>query len=122
MPWNVSADTITIESGPRRPGERFLRRYGLRIGVLAGLVEAVLLWQAGLGLLLVPIAIVAVVGYVWARRRLHPIVREPLRVVAIAQGVAGLVPLAIASILMAFAVVGVVAIIVVLLMIGRRRL
>jgi hypothetical protein len=122
MPWNVSGETITIEPGPQRWPARFLRRHGLRIALVAGLLEALVIWHAGFGLLLVPLGVLAVVSYFWARRRVAPVLREPLRVVAMAQAVAGLVPLAIASLVMALALVGVVALIVGLLLLGRRRL
>jgi hypothetical protein len=121
--WNVSGETLTLEEGGgRRSPSAWLRQNGLKIAVVLGVVEAVVAWRLGLTQVMVPVALLAVLGYLWARRRFPPSVRRPLWVVTVAQAVAGLVPLAIgAGIVIAVILGSLLLVIMLLVLLGDRR-
>jgi len=120
--WNISGETVTLESGPRRPVEGFLNRYGLRIAVVLGLVEAVLAWAAGFTLEMLLIGLLSVLGYLWARRRVPRAIRRPLWVVAMAQGIAGLAPLAVGAGMFVALMIGALLLVIgLLVLLGDRR-
>src|SRR5438105_15681706 len=89
--WNLSTDQITLEQKPpRRSPMRWLRENSIRISVIAGVVEAVVAWQAGFRWLWL-LGVTAVLGYLYVRRRVPQPLRRPLWMVAMSQAVAGIV-------------------------------
>jgi hypothetical protein len=120
--WTVSGETVTLETGPRRPLESFLARYGLRIAVILGLVEALVAWAGGFTLVMLLVGLLAILGYLWARRRVPRRLRRPLGVLGMAQGIAGLAPLAVgAGLLVAVMIGGLLLLIMLLVLLGDRR-
>jgi hypothetical protein len=89
--WNISGDTLTLEERGRSP-RRWLERNRLRLAVALGLAEAVVALVQGFASLMLPIALLAVLGYFWVRRRVSPGLRVPLWIVAVAQAIAGAAP------------------------------
>jgi hypothetical protein len=120
--WNLSTDRVTLEEKPRRRSPaRWLRENSIRIAVLAGVIEAVLAWQAGFRWLWL-VGVAAVVGYLYVRRRVPLAMRRPLWMVAMSQAVAGIVLPAIFGLFFIFAVVGgLMLVILVLVMLGDLR-
>jgi len=120
--WNLSTDRVTLEEKPpRRSPARWLRENSIRIAVLAGVIEAVLAWQAGFRWLWL-VGVAAVVGYLYVRRRVPLAMRRPLWMVAMSQAVAGIVLPAIFGLFFIFAVVGgLMLVILVLVMLGDLR-
>jgi len=120
--WNLSTDRVTLEEKPsRRSPARWLRENSIRISVLAGVIEAVLAWQAGFRWLWL-VGVAAVVGYLYVRRRVPMALRRPLWMVAMSQAVAGIVLPAIFGLFFIFAVVGgLMLVILVLVMLGDLR-
>jgi len=120
--WNLSTDRVTLEEKPpRRSPARWLRENSIRIAVLAGVIEAVLAWQAGFRWLWL-VGVAAVVGYLYVRRRVPQAMRRPLWMVAMSQAVAGIVLPAIFGLFFIFAVVsGLMLVILVLVMLGDLR-
>jgi hypothetical protein len=120
--WNVSGETITLESGRRRPVEGFLARYGLRIAIVVGVVEAVLAWVYGFERYLLVFALAVVFGYIWARRRLPRPLRRPAWVLAASQVIAGLAPLAVGAGLLIAVMIGALLLVIgLLVLLGDRR-
>jgi hypothetical protein len=119
--WNVSGDALTIEPRERRSPTRWLSQNGLRIAVVLGLAEAVVAWTNGFRLEMTLIGVVAVLLYLNIRHRLPQVVRRPLWVVVMAQGIAGLVlPLITVGIFVFVLVSGLLLIVLVLVMLGDR--
>jgi hypothetical protein len=119
--WNVSGDALTIEPRERRSPTRWLSQNGLRIAVLLGLAEAVIAWTNGFRVEMTLIGVVAVLLYLNIRHRLPQVVRRPLWVVVMAQGIAGLVlPLITVGVFMFVLVSGLLLVVLVLVMLGDR--
>jgi len=120
--WNVAGETITLEGGRRRPVEGFLVRYGLRIALVVGVLEALLAWSYGFEKWLLVFALAVVFGYVWVRRRLPRPLRRPAWVLAASQVGARLVPMAVGAGLLIAAMIGVLLLIIgLLVLLGDRR-
>jgi hypothetical protein len=120
--WNVSGETLTLEDGGRRRPSEWLRRNSLKIAVILGVVEAIVAWRLHLTVVMVPVGILAVLGYMWARKRVPAAVRRPLWVVAAAQAIAGLAPLALgAGLAIAAIVAALLLVILLLVLLGDRR-
>ena len=78
----ITVPDLTLEQKPpRRTPVRWLRENSIRIAVLAGVIEAVLAWQAGFRWLWL-VGVAAVVGYLYVRRRVPLAMRRPLWMVA----------------------------------------
>jgi hypothetical protein len=119
--WNISGDALTIEPRQRRTPAKWLNQNSLRIAVVAGLFEAVIAWHDGFRVEMTLIGVVAVLLYLNVRHRLPQVVRRPLWVVVMAQGIAGLVlPLIYVGIFMFALVGGLLLIVLVLVMLGDR--
>ena len=119
--WNISGDALTIEPRERRSPTRWLSQNGLRIAVVLGLAEAVVAWADGFRVEMTLIGVVAVLVYLNIRHRLPQVVRRPLWVVVMAQGIAGLVlPLIYVGVFMFALVGGLLLIVLVLVMLGDR--
>ena len=119
--WNVSGDALTIEPRERRSPTRWLSQNGLRIAVILGLAEAVVAWADGFRVEMTLIGVVAVLLYLNIRHRLPQVVRRPLWVVVMAQGIAGLVlPLIYVGVFMFALVGGLLLVVLVLVMLGDR--
>ena len=88
--WNISGDALTIEPRERRSPAKWLNQNSLRIAVVAGLIEAVIAWHDGFRVEMTLIGVVAVLLYLNVRHRLPQVIRRPLWVVVMAQGIAGL--------------------------------
>jgi hypothetical protein len=119
--WNISGDALTIEPRERRSPTRWLSQNGLRIAVVLGLAEAVIAWTNGFRVEMTLIGVVAVLIYLNIRHRLPQVVRRPLWVVVMAQGIAGLVlPLITVGVFMFVLVSGLLLVVLVLVMLGDR--
>jgi hypothetical protein len=117
--WNVSGDALTIEPRERRSPSRWLRQNSLRIAVVLGLVEAVVMWADGHRLLMTVIGVAAVAGYLNVRHRLPEAIRRPLWIVVMAQAIAGLtLPLVYIGIGMLVIVGGLLLVVLALVMLG----
>ena len=120
--WNISSDAITVEQSPGRSPSRWLRQNGLKIAVVAGLIEAVLAYVTGHALLMTVIGILSVIIYLNLRHRIPVRVRRPLWIVVMAQAIAGLL---LPAITVGFFIASILAvgllIVLVLVMLGDRR-
>jgi hypothetical protein len=120
--WNVSGDTVTLEEGGGRSPARWFRKNALRIAIVLGVVEAVVAWTQGWGLAMVVVGLLAVLGYISVRDRVPYVLRRPLWVVAVAQAVAGLLPLALGAGLLIASMIGALLLVILLLVVlGDRR-
>ena len=120
--WNISGDGMTIEQTKRRTPMGWLRDNSLKLAIVIGLAEAAVAyfkgWQIFVGLL----ALVAVFGYWWVRRRVPQSVRRPLWIVATSQAIAGLaVPALFAGMFIAIAVGAILLLIMLLVLLGDLR-
>ena len=121
--WNVSSDPMTLEQRPaRRSPIRWLRDNSIRIAVVVGFVEAAVAWQLGFYRVLWLVAMIAVLSYLWLRRRAPRVLRRPLWVLAMSQAVAGITVTAISGLYFIAAVVGgLLLLIFVLVLLGDLR-
>ena len=120
--WNLSSDQVTLEQKPRRRSPvRWLRDNSIRIAVVVGFVEAAFAWHAGFRLMWL-VGVLAVLSYLYLRRRVPVAVRRPLWVVAMSQAVAGIVVPAIFGLFFFAAIVGaLLLVIMVLVLLGDLR-
>jgi hypothetical protein len=120
--WNLSSDQVTLEQKPRRRSPvRWVRDNSIRIAVVVGFVEAAFAWHAGFRLMWL-VGVLAVLSYLYLRRRVPPAARRPLWVVAMSQAVAGIVVPAIFGLFFFAAIVGaLLLVIMVLLLLGDLR-
>ena len=120
--WNLSSDQVTLEQKPRRRSPvRWLRDNSIRIAVVVGFVEAAFTWHVGFRLMWL-VGVLAVLSYLYLRRRVPVAVRRPLWVVAMSQAVAGIVVPAIFGLFFFAAIVGaLLLVIMVLVLLGDLR-
>jgi hypothetical protein len=120
--WNLSTDQVTLEQKPgRRSPARWVRDNSIRIAVVVGFVEAALAWHVGFRLMWL-VGVLAVLSYLYLRRRVPAAVRRPLWVVAMSQAVAGIVVPAIFGLFFFAAIVGaLLLVIMVLVLLGDLR-
>ena len=120
----LDADGRSIEPPPGKVGA-WLRRYRLRIALVVGVVEAIILWGwhhwfFG-SLLALVIAITAVYAYVrYARNLKNQTLRQVAWIVAFSQGVAALIPAAIGFVAFSLVIFGVIALLVLLMILLGR--
>ncbi len=121
--WNLSSDQVTLEQRERRSPGRWLYRHSLRIAVIAGVVEAAVAWSMGISsFAMLLLGVLAVLVYFNVRTRVPRRVRRPLWVVAVAQGVAGiLVPAVVTSIVIGAVIGTLLLLIMLLVLLGDRR-
>ena len=120
--WNLSSDQVTLEQKPRRRSPvRWVRDNSIRIAVVVGFVEAAFAWHVGFRLMWL-VGVVAVLSYLYLRRRVPPAARRPLWVVAMSQAVAGIVVPALFGLFFFAAIVGaLLLVIMVLVLLGDLR-
>ncbi|HEV8451875.1 MAG TPA: hypothetical protein VGQ45_10605 [Gaiellales bacterium] len=120
--WNLSSDQVTLEQKPRRRSPvRWLRDNSIRIAVVVGFVEAAFAWHVGFRLMWL-VGVLAVLSYLYLRRRVPVAARRPLWVVAMSQAVAGIVVPAIFGLFFFAAIVGaLLLVIMVLVLLGDLR-
>jgi hypothetical protein len=116
--WNISGDTLTLEEGPRRSFGRWLQRNRLRLAIGLGLTEAVVAIVAGFAGIMLPVALLSVLAYFWARKRVSPALRRPLWILAVAQAIAGVAP---AGVVVMAALGTVLLVILLLILLGDLR-
>ena len=96
-----------------------LKRQG--VDVVVGFVEAAFAWHVGFRLMWL-VGVLAVLSYLYLRRRVPVAVRRPLWVVAMSQAVAGIVVPAIFGLFFFAAIVGaLLLVIMVLVLLGDLR-
>ncbi|HEV8155079.1 MAG TPA: hypothetical protein VGP67_06075, partial [Gaiellales bacterium] len=105
----------------RRSPVRWVRDNSIRIAVVVGFVEAAFAWHVGFRLMWL-VGVLAVLSYLYLRRRVPVAVRRPLWVVAMSQAVAGIVVPAIFGLFFFAAIVGaLLLVIMVLVLLGDLR-
>ncbi|MGZ4430119.1 MAG: hypothetical protein ACXVYV_00595 [Gaiellales bacterium] len=121
--WNLSSDQVTLEQRERRSPGRWLHQNSLRIAVILGLVEAAVAWSRGISsFAMLLLGVLVVLVYLNVRTRLPSRLRRPLWVVAVAQGVAGILVPAIVTSIFIGAVIGTLLLLIMLLvLLGDRR-
>src|SRR5437588_1657979 len=104
--WNLSTDQVTLEQKPpRRSPVAWFRANSIRISLVVGVVEAAIAWRAGFRMMWL-VGILAVLGYLYVRRRTPLSLRRPLWMVAMSQAVAGIVVPAIFGLFFVAALIG----------------
>jgi len=121
--WNLSTDQVTLEQKPgRRSPVRWVRDNSIRIAVVAGLVESVVVWHLGFIKWMWVVGVLVVLSYLYLRRRVPVALRRPLWVVAMSQAVAGIVvPAVVGFAVFAFIIGGLLLVIMVLVLLGDLR-
>ena len=118
--WNLSSDQVTLEQKPgRRSPVRWVRDNSIRIAVVVGFVEAAFAWHVGFRLMWL-VGVLAVLSYLYLRRRVPVAVRRPLWVVAMSQAVAGIVVPAIFGLFFFAAIVGALLLVIMVLVLSGR--